>query len=67
MNIAKLKGKMAENNYNIESLSKKIGISSASLSRKLNEKSKFTVAEVNKIFEALNLTPDEAKIIFFAD
>ena len=66
MNINKLKGKIVEMGYNVETLAEKIGIDRSSLYRKLNNSEKITIGEARKLKEVLNLTEDEATSIFFA-
>lgn len=65
MNIRKLKGKMVEKGFNVETLASKIGIDKSTLYRKLNEGEKLTIGDAQKIKAELELTDDEANIIFF--
>lgn len=48
-------------------LAKAIGISSASLSYKVNNKRDFMASEIKKIADLLRLTPEESTKIFFAE
>lgn len=65
MKILKLRGKMVEKGMNVESLASAMDIDRATLYRKLNDSEKFTVGEVVKINDALELTKEEAYDIFF--
>lgn len=66
MNIPKLRGKMVEMGFSVESLAAEMGIDKSTLYRKLDNGEKFTVGEAQKIKNALDLTNDEANAIFFA-
>lgn len=65
MNVRKLKGKMVEKGFNVETLAAKMGIDKSTLYRKLNEGEKFTIGDAQKVKDELELTDDEAKDIFF--
>lgn len=65
MNVAMLKKKITEKGGNVETLAEKIGIDRSTMYRKLNGDVSITVAEANKIKDALDLTNDEARSIFF--
>lgn len=65
MNILKLKGKMVENEHNIESLALKIGIDRSTLYRKMECGEKFTIGEAQKIKEVLSLSDEDISAIFF--
>lgn len=65
MNIPKLRGKMVEEGYSVESLATEIGVDKSTLYRKLDNGVKFTVGEARTIKTALNLTDEEANAIFF--
>ena len=68
MNVNKLKGKIVENEMNITTLAKRMGVDRATLYRKINRDGEtFTIKEVNLIVEILNLTTEEAMEIFFKD
>lgn len=64
MNINKLKGKIVENEMNVEKLALIIGIDRSSLYRKLNNAEKLTIGEAVKIKAALQMTDSEACEIF---
>ena len=64
VNIAKLKGKMVEMGFTVETLAIAIGIDRSTLYRKLEAIEKFTVGEARKIKVVLNLTNEEATLIF---
>lgn len=67
VNIDKLKGKIREKRYTIKSLAIAIGIDPATLYRRFeNNGINFTIYEVTKIAEVLELTYDEINGIFFA-
>lgn len=66
MNIGKLKGKIVENGMNVEKLADTIGISPASLYRKLNNADKITIGEAAKMKDALSLDNSEAYEIFLS-
>lgn len=65
MNIPKLKGKMVEEGYSVDTLATEIGIDRSTLYRKLESVEKFTIREAQKIKEVLHLTNNEASAIFF--
>lgn len=65
MDILKLKGKMVEKGFNVERLAKHMGVDRSSLYRKLADSKKLTIGDALKIKDALGLTNDEARIIFF--
>lgn len=50
----------------LSGLASEIGISDASLNRKMSGKSDFTRLEIQHIRMVLRMTPDEADAIFFA-
>lgn len=67
VNVKKLKEKMREKGWNVEKLSKVIGIDKSTFYRKLNNnRLEFTVKEVDMIAKALKLTYDEVNYIFFS-
>lgn len=67
VNINKLKGKIVENGLTIEKLADNIGIDRSTLYRKINNNGEtFTIKEADLIVNALNLTAEEAKAIFFS-
>ncbi len=67
MNVNKLKGKIAEKGLSVEKLAQQIGVDRSSLYRKLNNAEKITIGEASKIKDVLEMTPEEATIIFLAE
>lgn len=65
MNANLLKAALAERGMNQAQLARKIGISTNSMSRKMNGKRDFTLSEVLAISHALQL--EQPQLIFFAD
>ena len=65
VNVDKLKDKIGERSLTIETLSEKTGIEKSRLYRRLKKPARFTIAEVNSIVGALNLSMKEAIDIFF--
>ena len=64
-NVGKLKGKIAENGYNKGAFAKAMGMSDATLRRKINDADyEFSVGESVKVMGLLNLTRDEYLAIF---
>ena len=55
MSFDKLKGKMAEAHVSQDKLSKQLGITVQSLNAKINGRSQFTLEEIVKITDYLNL------------
>lgn len=67
VNVNKLKGKIVENGFSVSVLADKIGMDKATLYRKLNDNGDyFTIAEADRIVNALNLNSKEGTAIFFA-
>ena len=66
-NKDKLKGKMAENRCSSVELAKLLGINPSTFYRKSTGESEFTRSEIQIITNALGLTMQEVKNIFFAD
>ena len=66
MNVAKLKGKIVENEMNVEKLAESIGIDRSSLYRKLSNSEKITIGEALKMKTALKLSDAETYEIFLA-
>lgn len=56
---------MYEAGVSVDSLAKAIGIHRSALYRKFHNPEAFTIKEVRKILEALNLSREEASEIFF--
>ena len=65
MNLAKLKGKMAETGVSQRKMSKIIGISTSAVSSKMTGKSEFTAKEILKIIDALHITDPAEKCDIF--
>lgn len=65
-NTTELKVALIRSGLTMEELADKIGISSASLSYKANNKRDFTSKEIKAISEALALTVEQKEMIFFA-
>lgn len=63
-NVNKLKAKMIERGYNVETLAAAIGMNKSTLYRKLQKLAVFTIGEVKRIKEILGLTDQEAIEIF---
>lgn len=66
MKINKLKGKIVEKGMNVEKLSEIVCIDKTTFYRKLNDFDKFTIGDVLKIKNALELTDQEANDIFLS-
>ena len=64
---SKLKGRIAEKNFNQSKLATFLGISKGAMSLKLRQKTFFTSEEINKMATVLNITADEIGIYFFCD
>ena len=66
VNIQKLKGKMAENDMNVERLASEIGVNRTTFYRKLNGGGgKFTVSELQSMVSALKMTARRGYEYFF--
>ena len=61
-----LRIKIEEKRTNISEIASKMGIDKATLYRRIANSVTFTIGEVGKIAEILNLTHDEAVSIFFS-
>ena len=66
MNVNKLKGKIAEKGLSVEKLAQQIGVDRSSLYRKLNNAEKITIGEASRMKDVLEMTPEEAALIFLA-
>lgn len=66
INAKKLRGKMAECGFTQEQLAQRIGVSTNTLSRKINGKIKFTVDEAVSICTVLD-APDSVVDIFLPE
>ena len=64
MDLNKLKGKIVEKGWNVETLAEHIGVDRSSMYRKLSNFEKITIGEARKITTALSLTNEEASSIF---
>ena len=64
VDVAKLRGKIVEKGFTVETLATAIGIDRSTLYRKLDTIEKFTIGEARKIKEVLGLTNAEATQIF---
>lgn len=63
----KFRAKVIENGYTLEEISKKIGINSTTLYRKMNGESDFTRSEIQMLRDLLGLDAKSADAIFFAN
>ena len=64
-NMAKLKGKIAECGMTQEEVAEKLGVDSSTFSRKMKADGlSFTVEQMHKLVEILNMKPQEAIQIF---
>lgn len=61
-----LRKKISERNTNVSEVACKMGIDKATLYRRIADSDTFTIGEVGKIVEILNLTNMEAVSIFFS-
>lgn len=67
VNVAKLKGKICEYGYNGERFAKAINITPATFYRKLKKNADtFTVEQIYKMAEILQLSRDDMMGIFFS-
>ncbi len=66
MNKAKLEGRIAECGYNLTTFAKAINMPYATLYRKVNGDTEFTISEAIAVCNALNLPLEERTIIFLA-
>lgn len=57
---------MAENEITQSELSEKLGINISTLNRKLKDES-FTIGEVERLVDILNISPDDAISIFMPE
>ncbi|WP_010293560.1 DUF739 family protein [Clostridium senegalense] len=64
MDVNKLKGRMVEKSYTQKNMAKELGITQQALNAKLNKRSQFTLDEVVKIVNILEI--DNPIEIFFA-
>ena len=67
VNVNKLKAKMVEKGTNVELLAKSIGMNKSTLYRKLNKGGEdFSIKEIRLIASELDISDEEAIVIFFA-
>ncbi len=64
-NVLKLKAKITEKGYTVETLARAIGMNKSTLNRKINRMEIFTIKEAYNIAIALDLTESELNEIFF--
>lgn len=65
--VDRLRGKIAEKRITQEELAKEIGMDSSTFYRKMKADGlAFTVGQMHKIADVLNLTSEEARLIFLA-
>jgi transcriptional regulator with XRE-family HTH domain len=65
VNLAKLRGLMAERGLEVNKLAGILGISRQATSDKLNGKSKISLTDAQAISKALEMTNEERDLIFF--
>lgn len=65
INTKALRGKMYMESCSVERLAKEIGMSRASLYRRLQGEKEFTISEMQRITRYLNIPHDEKENIFF--
>lgn len=64
-NMDLLRGKMAERKVGKEELAQRIGVNASTFYRKMKDEGvSFTVGQMHKIVDALNLSHEEAAAIF---
>lgn len=66
MNTKELKKAMIDREINQSDLAETLGVSRASISSKMNNKSTFTLSQAQKIITFMKLSKTEAYDIFFA-
>lgn len=64
-NVLKLKAKITEKGYTVETLARAIGMNKSTLYRKINRMEIFTIKEAYNIATALDLTESELNELFF--
>lgn len=69
INRNKLRGKIVENGFSVEELSKQIGINPSTFYRKMDKDSmsQFTIGECHKMCSILNLSSEDAISIFLPE
>lgn len=66
VNTDKLRGKMREKRYTIQTLAQAVNLSKTGLFNKIHGKKEFLCSELQTIKKVLNLTEEEFESIFFA-
>lgn len=67
VDVSKLRGKMAEKGMNQEAVAKAIGIDTSTFGRKMKCSGlAFTIGQIHRMVDVLEITPDEASKIFLA-
>lgn len=64
-NYSKLKGRIIEKFGKQENFAKAFGVSTATISKKLNNKTYWDNPEIAKVVELLEISPDEINDYFF--
>jgi transcriptional regulator with XRE-family HTH domain len=67
VDVTKLRQRVAESGYKLGHISRLLGLSRPSLTAKIRGKSEFSVSEVQRMAQILNLSPTEKEAIFFAE
>ena len=62
---SKLLGRLKEKGLTQDKFAELLGMSGTTLSKKLNGKSEWTQAEINKACEILEINPEEIPVYFF--
>ncbi len=65
VNINKLRGKIVEKGLNVERVARDMGLTTATLYRRLQAGEQFTIGEAQALCSILDLTTQEATDIFF--
>lgn len=66
VNVDLLKSKITERRTNVSEIAAQMGVDKATLYRRIADGSSFTIGEVEKITEVLQLSHDDAISIFFS-
>lgn len=66
VNTDMLRSKIAERRTNVSKVAERMGVDKTTLYRRIADSSSFTIGEVCKITEILELSHDEAVSIFFS-
>ena len=67
MNANELRGKITAKGLTVQAFCDQFGFNRSTFDRKLNGLYEFDRDEIERIINALNLTWDDARIIFFAE